>query len=90
MFRLNMPFAAIIHRIATVQIESDRLDLFHEILTRRCDGELHLAPLGPDIQRILDLGTGTGIWVIDMGEQLHVLLCNGMAGLDVCSNAVDR
>lgn len=51
------------------EMESDRLDLFHEILTRRCDGELHLAPLGPDIQRILDLGTGTGIWVIDMGDK---------------------
>jgi ubiquinone/menaquinone biosynthesis C-methylase UbiE len=29
--------------------------------------ELHLAPL-ENPQRILDLGTGTGIWAMDMAE----------------------
>lgn len=32
------------------------------------DGKLHNAPL-KNPQRILDLGTGTGIWAIEMGEQ---------------------
>ncbi|KAL1983201.1 hypothetical protein VTN96DRAFT_375 [Rasamsonia emersonii] len=50
-------------------IENDRLDLFHHILTMRCGGELHLAPIGSNPQRILDLGTGTGIWAIDMGDK---------------------
>ena len=37
-------------------------------MTLRCGGELHLAPIGENPQRILDLGTGTGIWAIDMGN----------------------
>lgn len=33
-----------------------------------CDGHLHLAPLR-NPPRVLDVGTGTGIWAIEMGEQ---------------------
>ncbi|KAF2275345.1 S-adenosyl-L-methionine-dependent methyltransferase [Westerdykella ornata] len=47
--------------------ESDRLDLYHHIETLSLGGELHLAPIGDHPGRILDLGTGTGIWAIDMG-----------------------
>ena len=48
--------------------EMDRLDLFHHIMHLRCDERLHLAPINPYPQRILDLGTGTGIWAVLMGE----------------------
>ena len=48
--------------------EMDRLDLFHHIMHLRCDERLHLAPLQSCPQRILDLGTGTGIWAVMMGE----------------------
>ena len=34
----------------------------------RMDNRLHLAPIGENPQRILDIGTGTGIWAIEMGE----------------------
>ena len=34
-----------------------------------CDGKLHMAPLDKP-QRILDLGTGTGIWCMDMGKSI--------------------
>ncbi|KAE8362373.1 S-adenosyl-L-methionine-dependent methyltransferase [Aspergillus caelatus] len=48
--------------------EKGRLDLFHHILTLSCNNKLHLAPISPDVEQILDLGTGTGIWAIDMGD----------------------
>jgi hypothetical protein len=49
--------------------EADRLDLFHHIMSLRMNGELHWAPIGDNPQRILDIGTGTGIWAIDMGTR---------------------
>ncbi|KAL5409983.1 hypothetical protein PMIN03_005677 [Paraphaeosphaeria minitans] len=49
--------------------ENDRLDLYHHIQTLSLGGELHLAPIGDNPQRILDVGTGTGIWAIDMGDK---------------------
>ena len=32
------------------------------------NGRLHRAPISPTAPRILDIGTGTGIWAIDMGD----------------------
>jgi cyclopropane fatty-acyl-phospholipid synthase-like methyltransferase len=32
------------------------------------DNKLHLAPIGLTPQSILDLGTGSGIWCIEMGD----------------------
>lgn len=48
--------------------EQDRLDLQHHIWQLLLDGSLHTAPLN-DPSRILDLGTGTGIWAIDMADE---------------------
>ncbi|KAI9739710.1 MAG: hypothetical protein M1834_006429 [Cirrosporium novae-zelandiae] len=45
--------------------EQDRLDLAHYMITSLLDGKLHLAPLPSDPSRILDIGTGTGIWAIE-------------------------
>ncbi|PGG99606.1 hypothetical protein AJ79_08466 [Helicocarpus griseus UAMH5409] len=47
--------------------ENERLDLVAYMLNLTMKGELHKAPIGSNPQRILDLGTGTGIWAIDMG-----------------------
>jgi hypothetical protein len=35
-------------------------------------GKLHLAPIGRDkpIGRVLDAGTGTGVWAVDFGRWL--------------------
>lgn len=42
---------------------NDRLDLHHEIILQLFEGQLHQAPL-QNPHRILDVGTGTGIWAI--------------------------
>ncbi|KAK1545575.1 TAM domain methyltransferase [Colletotrichum paranaense] len=47
--------------------EQDREDMKHALVVHICDGDLHSAPLG-NPQKILDIGTGTGIWAIDMGD----------------------
>jgi methylase of polypeptide subunit release factors len=44
------------------------MDLVHELLLQLLQGELHKAPL-KNPQRILDVGTGTGIWAIDMADR---------------------
>ncbi|KAF3921558.1 hypothetical protein AA313_de0203076 [Arthrobotrys entomopaga] len=51
--------------------EQDRLDILHKLYLVSRRNELHRAPISvtPYSQcRILDLGTGTGIWSIDMAE----------------------
>jgi cyclopropane fatty-acyl-phospholipid synthase-like methyltransferase len=40
----------------------------HAMMSIVYDNQLHLAPIGPTPQSILDLGTGSGIWCIEMGE----------------------
>jgi methylase of polypeptide subunit release factors len=31
------------------------------------DGKLYLAPIKPNLQHVLDVGTGTGSWAIEFG-----------------------
>ncbi|KAL1986789.1 hypothetical protein VTN96DRAFT_5654 [Rasamsonia emersonii] len=49
--------------------ESDRLDMIHEMTLTVMERKLFLAPIGPSPQRVIDLGTGTGIWAIDFADQ---------------------
>ncbi|RDW81498.1 class I SAM-dependent methyltransferase [Aspergillus mulundensis] len=48
--------------------EQERLDLHSHICNLTLGGELYRAPIKPDIQQILDLGTGTGAWALDMAD----------------------
>ncbi|CCX12949.1 Similar to Demethylmenaquinone methyltransferase; acc. no. Q9RRT0.1 [Pyronema omphalodes CBS 100304] len=52
----------------TDETEQDRLDLHHEILRLAFGETTHEAPL-KEPHHILDIGTGTGIWAIDMADQ---------------------
>jgi SAM-dependent methyltransferase len=49
--------------------EMDRLDLQHHIFSLLFRGNLFLAPISPEPQHILDIGTGSGIWAIEMAER---------------------
>lgn len=47
----------------------NRLDLTHHMIQLILGNKLHLAPIGENPRRILDIGTGSGIWAIEMGDQ---------------------
>lgn len=49
----------------------NHMDLDHIIFLQSMDNQLFLAPLSDQqIQNVLDIGTGTGIWAIDFADQL--------------------
>jgi len=47
-------------------MEVDRLELQYQALKTLHDDRIYFAPL-KDPKRILDIGTGTGTWPIEMG-----------------------
>ncbi|KAF8428539.1 S-adenosyl-L-methionine-dependent methyltransferase [Tirmania nivea] len=50
--------------------EQERLDMYHHIFLLLLHGNLYTAPLEKiEINRVLDAGTGTGIWAIDFADQ---------------------
>jgi len=52
--------------------EQEREDMKHSTVLTVCAGKLHFAPLDDHIEhqmKILDLGTGTGIWCVEMGDE---------------------
>ncbi len=56
-------------------LEDDRLRFQHYALYHAF-GNHYLAPLRPDTKTILDVGSGTGIWALDMAQQFpqaHIL-----------------
>jgi hypothetical protein len=58
--------------------EQEREDMKHAMVINVCNGNLHYAPLH-NPQRVLDLGTGTGIWCIDSGF-LHSIVASKLIG----------
>lgn len=58
------------------QLEADRLDLQHHAFRLTLDGKLYRAPIPKDVQSVLDVGCGTGIWSIEFADEhpsAHVL-----------------
>lgn len=47
---------------------ASRLDMTHHAVSLMLDGALHVVQLPEKLDRILDVGRGTGIWAIDMAE----------------------
>jgi len=51
------------------EAEQDRLDLHHHIFRLVLGGRLFRAPIDVKPQRVLDFGTGTGIWALDFADE---------------------
>ncbi|KAI1333883.1 S-adenosyl-L-methionine-dependent methyltransferase [Xylariaceae sp. FL0016] len=50
-------------------MEQNREDMKHAMMMELTDGKLFFSPIGDYPNKILDLGTGTGIWAIEVGDQ---------------------
>ncbi|KAL2128481.1 hypothetical protein VTI74DRAFT_9124 [Chaetomium olivicolor] len=49
--------------------QKECMDIIHHLLTLCLDGQLYRAPLEPTkMEKVLDVGTGTGIWAIDFAD----------------------
>jgi len=51
-----------------MQQEIERLHLQHHMMSVLFGGRLHWAPIDPHPQKILDIGTGTGSWAVDIAD----------------------
>ncbi|KAK1700505.1 methyltransferase [Colletotrichum godetiae] len=70
--------------------EQERLDLQSLALTELFSGRLHFAPIAVQgtPKRILDVGTGTGAWAMDMGDVYPEAKIVGIDLSPIQSNAV--
>ncbi|KAF4446586.1 Phosphoethanolamine N-methyltransferase 3 [Fusarium austroafricanum] len=55
--------------IPTDEQTLENFDIMHHFLTLLTDDKLYLAPVKDDIQKVLDVGTGTGVWAIDYADE---------------------
>ncbi|OLN96895.1 Trans-aconitate 2-methyltransferase 4 [Colletotrichum chlorophyti] len=51
-----------------MELEQDRLDMQHHLWQLTWDGELCVSPKNKGANRVLDIGTGTGIWAMDYAD----------------------
>lgn len=51
------------------ELELERLDLEHNLFLLTLDNKLCLCPKSEGAKRVLDIGTGTGIWAIDYADR---------------------
>ncbi|KAI0890392.1 S-adenosyl-L-methionine-dependent methyltransferase [Annulohypoxylon maeteangense] len=49
--------------------QNEAMDMNHHFMTLCLGGRLFMSPLKPGIQKVLDVGTGTGLWAIDFADE---------------------
>jgi SAM-dependent methyltransferase len=49
--------------------QNEGLDINHQMMLILNDNKLYHSPIGPHPQRIIDIGTGTGIWAVDFADE---------------------
>ncbi|KAK3353769.1 S-adenosyl-L-methionine-dependent methyltransferase [Lasiosphaeria hispida] len=49
--------------------QTESMDIHHHLCTLAQGGDLFLAPVPNDVQKVVDIGTGTGIWAIDFADK---------------------
>ncbi|KAI1088651.1 S-adenosyl-L-methionine-dependent methyltransferase [Rostrohypoxylon terebratum] len=49
-------------------LHDESMDILHHVSTLMQHGKIYLAPIKDDIQKVLDVGCGTGIWAIDFAD----------------------
>jgi hypothetical protein len=54
---------------ANDELQNESMDMNHHVLTLALGGALYLAPLQKDIEKAVDIGTGTGVWAIDFADE---------------------
>ncbi|KAF2138077.1 uncharacterized protein K452DRAFT_234911 [Aplosporella prunicola CBS 121167] len=59
--------------------EQEREDMKHALVVTVMGNMLHYAPIGDNPQNILDIGTGTGIWAVEMAETYPSATVQGYA-----------
>lgn len=56
------------YHIPNDEAEQARLDMVHHAISIMLKGELQMVKLPEKLDRVLDVGTGTGIWAIDFAD----------------------
>ncbi|KAI8710567.1 Asparaginase [Fusarium sp. LHS14.1] len=47
----------------------EQMDIFHHACSLPLEDRLYLAPIKENVQNVLDVGTGTGIWAMDFADE---------------------
>ncbi|KAG6225110.1 hypothetical protein E4U26_003291 [Claviceps purpurea] len=55
--------------IPSDEVEQNREDMKHAMLMMVTENKPFLSPVGDHPQKILDIGTGTGIWAVEVGDR---------------------
>ncbi|KAK1749591.1 S-adenosyl-L-methionine-dependent methyltransferase [Echria macrotheca] len=48
--------------------QNQDIDITHHYMMLLLDGKLTMAPIKPDVQNVIDVGTGNGVWAIDFAD----------------------